>query len=117
VEDTRDARELLAFVLEQCAAVVTATGSAAEALDAFLRERHQIVVTDLSMPGHDGYWLLRRLREHVPASAVPAVALTAFTDRYSRDAALASGFDAFLPKPIEPDELCRALGQVLERRR
>jgi CheY-like chemotaxis protein len=113
VDDTDDARELLAFVLEQCAAVVTAAGSAAEALEAFLRERHQIVVTDLSMPGHDGYWLLRRLREHVPASAVPAVALTAFTDRYSRDEALASGFDGFLSKPIEPDELCHALSRIL----
>ncbi|PYM24820.1 MAG: hypothetical protein DMD78_07760 [Candidatus Rokuibacteriota bacterium] len=115
VEDTADARELLAFVLEQCAAVVTAKGSAAEGLDAFLRERHEIVVTDLAMPGHDGYWLLKRLREHAPASTVPAVALTAFTDRYSHEEALARGFDAFLPKPIEPDELCRALSQVLAR--
>ena len=115
VEDTDDARELLAFVLEQCAAVVTAAASAAEALEAFLRDRPQIVVTDLAMPGHDGYWLLRRVREHAPASAVPAVALTAFTERYSREQALAEGFDAFLSKPIEPDELCYALRRLLER--
>jgi CheY-like chemotaxis protein len=117
VEDTDDARELLAFVLEQCAAVVTATASASEALEAFLRDRPEIVVTDLAMPDHDGYWLLRRLREHVPASAVPAVALTAFTERYSRAQALAEGFDAFLPKPIEPDELCSALRDLLDERR
>lgn len=114
VEDTDDARELLAFVLEQCAAVVTATASAAEALEAFLRDRPQIVVTDLAMPGHDGYWLLRQVREHAPASAVPAVALTAFTERYSREQALAQGFDAFLSKTIEPDELCYALRRLLE---
>jgi CheY-like chemotaxis protein len=116
VEDTDDARELLAFVLEQCAAVVTATASATEALEAFLHDRPQIVVTDLAMPGHDGYWLLRQLRRHVPASTVPAVALTAFSQRYSRDQALAQGFAAFLAKPIEPDELCRALRQVLAQR-
>ena len=113
VEDTDDTRELLTFVLEQCAAVVTAAASAPEALDAFLRDRPQIVVTDLAMPGHDGYWLLRQVREHAPADDVPAVALTAFTERYSREQALAAGFDAFLAKPIEPDVLCRALRGVL----
>jgi CheY-like chemotaxis protein len=113
VEDTDDTRELLTFVLEQCSAVVTATASASEALDAFLRSRPQIVVTDLAMPGHDGYWLLRQVRAHAPATDVPAVALTAFTERYSREQALAAGFDAFLSKPIEPDVLCRELRGVL----
>jgi CheY-like chemotaxis protein len=113
VEDTDDTRELLTFVLEQCAAVVTAAASATEALEVFLRDRPQLVVTDLAMPGHDGYWLLRQVRAHAPATAVPAVALTAFTERYSREQALAAGFDAFLPKPIEPDVLCRALRGVL----
>jgi CheY-like chemotaxis protein len=113
VEDTDDTRELLTFVLEQCAAVVTAAASAREALDAFLRDRPQIVVTDLAMPGHDGYWLLRQVRAHARADDVPAVALTAFTERYSREQALAAGFDAFLSKPIEPDVLCRALRGVL----
>jgi CheY-like chemotaxis protein len=113
VEDTDDTRELLTFVLEQCAAVVTAAASAPEALDAFLRDRPQIVVTDLAMPGHDGYWLLQQVRAHAPADDVPAVALTAFTERYSREQALEAGFDAFLSKPIEPDALCRALRGVL----
>jgi CheY-like chemotaxis protein len=113
VEDTDDARELLTFVLEQCAAVVTPAASAAEALEAFVRERPQIVVTDLAMPGHDGYWLLRQVRTRAPATDVPAVALTAFTERYSRQQALAAGFDAFLSKPIDPSELCRTLRGVL----
>jgi CheY-like chemotaxis protein len=114
VEDTDDTRELLTFVLEQCAAVVTAVASALDALDAFQRDRPQIVVTDLAMPGHDGYWLLRQVRAHAPATDVPAVALTAFTERYSREQALAAGFDAFLPKPIEPDVLVSALRSVLK---
>jgi CheY-like chemotaxis protein len=114
VEDTDDTRELLAFVLEQCAALVTTAASAQEALDAFMRERPQIVVTDLAMPGHDGYWLLRQVRAHAAATEVPAVALTAFTERYSREQALAAGFDAFLSKPIEPDALCSALRGVLK---
>jgi CheY-like chemotaxis protein len=113
VEDTDDARELLAFVLEQCAARVTSAANAAEGFEAFLRERPQIVVTDLAMPGHDGYWLLRQVRAHAKAADVPAVALTAYTERYSRDQVLAAGFDAWLPKPIDPSDLCSALRRVL----
>jgi CheY-like chemotaxis protein len=116
VEDTDDARELLAFVLEQCSAVVTAAANAIEGLQAFLRDRPQLLVTDLAMPGHDGYWLLRQVREHAPPSDVPAVALTAYTERYARDQVLAAGFDAWLPKPIDPSELCLALRRVLAAR-
>jgi CheY-like chemotaxis protein len=54
VEDTDDARELLVFVLEQCAAVVTAAANATDGFEAFLRDRPQIVVTDLAMPGSTG---------------------------------------------------------------
>jgi CheY-like chemotaxis protein len=113
VEDTDDARELLVFVLQQCSAVVTAAANAAEGFEAFLRERPQIVVTDLAMPGYDGYWLLQQVRAHAAAADVPAVALTAYTERYSRDQVLAAGFDAWLPKPIDPSELCVALRRVL----
>jgi CheY-like chemotaxis protein len=116
VEDTDDTRELLAFALEHCAAVVTSASSAAEALEAFQRDRPQILVTDLAMPYHDGYWLLREVRALAPAAAIPAVALTAFTERYSRDQVLAAGFDAFIAKPIDPTDLCRALRQVLYAR-
>jgi CheY-like chemotaxis protein len=113
VEDTDDTRELLAFALEHCAAVVTTAASATEALESFQRDRPQILVTDLAMPYHDGYWLLRQVRALAPGDAVPAVALTAFTERYSKDQVLAAGFDAFIPKPIDPTDLCRALRQVL----
>ena len=113
VEDTDDTRELLAFALEHCAAVVTTASSATEALESFQRDRPQILVTDLAMPYHDGYWLLRQVRALAPGAAVPAVALTAFTERYSKDQVLAAGFDAFIPKPIDPTDLCRALRQIL----
>ena len=113
VEDTDDTRELLAFALEHCAAVVTTAASATEALESFQRDHPQILVTDLAMPYHDGYWLLRQVRALAPGTAVPAVALTAFTERYSKDQVLAAGFDAFIPKPIDPTDLCRALRQVL----
>ena len=113
VEDTDDTRELLAFALEHCSAVVTTASSATEALESFQIDRPQIIVTDLAMPYHDGYWLLRQVRALAPGAAVPAVALTAFTERYSKDQVLAAGFDAFIPKPIDPTDLCRALRHIL----
>ena len=113
VEDTDDTRELLAFALEHCSAVVTTASSATEALESFQKDRPQIIVTDLAMPYHDGYWLLRQVRALAPGAAVPAVALTAFTERYSKDQVLAAGFDAFIPKPIDQTDLCRALRQIL----
>ncbi|MET0487129.1 MAG: response regulator [Candidatus Rokuibacteriota bacterium] len=113
VEDTDDTRELLAFALEHCSAVVTTASSATEALESFQKDRPQIIVTDLAMPYHDGYWLLRQVRALAPGAAVPAVALTAFTERYSKDQVLAAGFDAFIPKPIDPTDLCRVLRQIL----
>jgi CheY-like chemotaxis protein len=116
VEDTDDTRELLAFALEHCSAVVTTASSATEALEFFQKDRPQIIVTDLAMPYHDGYWLLRQVRALTPGAAVPAVALTAFTERYSKDQVLAAGFDAFIPKPIDPTDLCRALRQILRAR-
>lgn len=116
VEDTDDTRELLAFALEHCSAVVTTASSATEALESFQKDRPQIIVTDLAMPYHDGYWLLRQVRALAPGAAVPAVALTAFTERYSKDQVLAAGFDAFIPKPIDPTDLCRALRQILRAR-
>src|SRR4030095_13269803 len=88
VEDTDDTRELLAFALEHCAAVVTTAASATEALESFQKDRPQILVTDLAMPYHDGYWLLRQVRALAPGTAaVPAVALTGLTQRYSEDTA------------------------------
>ena len=116
VEDTDDTRELLAFALEHCSAVVTTASSATEALESFQKDRPQIIVTDLAMPYHDGYWLLRQVRALAPGAAVPAVALTAFTERYSKDQVLAAGFDAFMSKPIDPTDLCRALRQILRAR-
>lgn len=78
-----------------------------------VRGRAQLVVTDLAMPGHDGCWLLRQVRAHTGAADVRAVAVTAFTERYVRDQVLAAGFDAFVPKPIDPETLCVELHRVL----
>jgi signal transduction histidine kinase len=107
VEDHPDARELVTTVLEAAGARVTAVGTAADALASIDRERPDVLLSDLEMPGQDGYELVRQLRAR-PAQLggeVPAAALTAYADGEHRTRALASGFQAHVAKPVQPDTL------------
>jgi len=108
VDDHDDARELIRTVLEQCGADVAVAGSADDALQALERRRVDVLVSDLAMPGADGFELIRRVRAGEQASGgatLPAVALTAYAGTVDRARALAAGFQAHASKPIAPDEL------------
>ena len=107
VEDQADARELLVTILGGCGADVTAVGSADEALDAVARTRPQALVSDIGLPGDDGYTLIRKVRALDPAAGgrVPAAALTAYARREDRRLALLAGYQLHLAKPIDPSEV------------
>ena len=113
VEDHDDSRELLALMLEQCGAEVVSAPSARMGLQAVLDRRPDVVVSDLGMPGEDGYWLINEVLSRV--GAVPAVAVTGFSDRYHPTLARTAGFREYLEKPIDPDRLCGAVAKVLDR--
>ena len=70
-----------------------------------------------SMPGEDGYWLLGEIRRHADGgvSGLPVVAATAYARDHSRARVLAAGFLDHLPKPIDPDVLCRAIAAAVGR--
>jgi CheY-like chemotaxis protein len=106
VEDDEDARDLLTAILERCGASVTAVVSASEALAAFGRVRPQAVVSDVALPGEDGYTLIRKIRALAPEAGgrVPAIALTAHARAEDRQLALRAGFQMHVAKPIEPAE-------------
>jgi signal transduction histidine kinase/CheY-like chemotaxis protein len=110
VEDHADARELVAAVLESAGALVLVASSAEEAMDAVRQVRPDMLVTDLGLPGQDGYGLLRRFQALYPN--VPAIALTAYARASDRERALAHGFDRYLIKPIEPNELVSEIASV-----
>jgi CheY-like chemotaxis protein len=113
VEDHDDSRELLALMLEQCGAVVVSAPSARSGLQAVIESQPDVVVSDLGMPGEDGYWLIREVHNRV--GQVPAVAVTGFSDRYHPVQARAAGFREYLNKPIDPELLCGAVAKVLDR--
>jgi CheY-like chemotaxis protein len=73
------------------------------------------VVSDLKMPARDGYWLIAQLRANGPTANIAAVALTGFDDFFDRQSALAAGFHDYLVKPIDPQELCRAIARAVSR--
>ncbi len=108
VEDDTDTRVALTLLLELNGAQVVAAASASDAVTAFERARPMVIVSDISMPGGDGYRLLRDLRAR-DAARTPAIAMTGLASNEDRAAALDAGFDEHLPKPVDPDLLIQSL--------
>jgi PAS domain S-box-containing protein len=117
VDDEPDVRELLVAVLEHCRVEVRAVASAAEALAAVPAFRPDVLVSDIGMPGEDGYELVRKLRA-LPVEAggrLPALALTAFARTEDRARALLAGFQMHISKPLDPSELMVVLANLSGR--
>jgi len=114
VDDERDACELLQRILTEQGAEVVAASTVPDALVAFRRFRPQVLVSDIGMPGHDGYELIRTIREmeRGEEAAIPAIALTAFAREEDRALALEAGFQLHLSKPVEPAELSAAIARL-----
>jgi len=116
VEDDEDARELLGAILVQAGAEVHSEGSAAEAFEALGTFCPQLLVSDIAMPGEDGYSLIRRIRAlDSVGGQVPCIALTAFTRAEDRRQALAAGFTDHVGKPVDPVELVATLAHLAGR--
>ena len=117
VEDEADALDMVGRMLDRCKAEVRRASSAAEALDLLKEWKPDVVVSDIEMPGEDGYSLIRKIRSGGNGrSRVPAVALTAHARAEDRIQALAAGFDAHVAKPIEPQELITVIASLAQRK-
>ena len=113
VDDEADARELLRALLGMFGIEVQVAASAAEALQSMEHFRPDVLVSDIGMPGEDGYGLIKRIRESDGhGRTTPAVALTAYARREDRARALCAGFDTHIPKPVEPGELLVVLANL-----
>ncbi|MEA2561796.1 MAG: hypothetical protein QOH06_3300 [Acidobacteriota bacterium] len=114
VDDEPDARETLTEILEHCDAEVLAVGSAAEAMRELETFRPHVLLSDIGMPGEDGYALIRRVRDLPPerGGRIPAAALTAFARGEDRRKALLAGFQMHVPKPVEVNELATVVATL-----
>jgi signal transduction histidine kinase/ActR/RegA family two-component response regulator len=116
VDDEADARDLLATILEQSGAQVTAVASADEAINCLLQMTADVLVSDIAMPNIDGYTLIRQVRalQAERGGYIPAVALTAYAMESDRNLALEAGFQVHLAKPFDPDELIGVIAKLAE---
>jgi signal transduction histidine kinase/CheY-like chemotaxis protein len=118
VDDHPDARELIRVALADRGAVVRTTASVSEALAALEEAAVDVLVSDLGMPGADGFALVVQLRERERTDGrapMVAIALTAYASLHDRTQALAAGFDLHVAKPVDPDALTDAVVGALER--
>ncbi len=119
VDDEPDTREMLRAMLEQCGVRVRVAGSAAEAFERFVEERPDLLLSDIGMPGEDGYALVEKVRACAARDGgdVPAVALTAYARTEDRTRALLAGFSNHVAKPVEPLELLAVIASLSGRTR
>jgi hypothetical protein len=119
VDDEADARAVIKAALEMAGATVAVADSVSRALELLPQVRPHLVVSDLSMPGQDGYDLIAQIRAKGPgytARELPAVALTAYARPEDRRKVWAAGYQMHVSKPVDPHELvaivASQLGQI-----
>jgi signal transduction histidine kinase/CheY-like chemotaxis protein len=113
VDDEPDARALVERLLHDCHASVVTAASADEALQLLANESPHVLVSDIGMPGTDGYSLVRSIRaRHDACASVPAIALTAYVRSEDRAMAIAAGFHCHLTKPVDPVDLLRMVARL-----
>jgi signal transduction histidine kinase len=117
VDDELDARTLITAILEQCAASVTTASSVAEALAVLDGEPIDVVLSDIEMPGEDGYSFIRKLRSREGQGFLPAAALTAYARAEDRHRAIVAGYQIHIPKPVEPAEVVAVVASLAQRPR
>jgi CheY-like chemotaxis protein len=118
VDDEPDARDLLTTLLQAYGAQVQTLASAAEVLEQLASFHPHVLISDIGMPGMDGYQLIRQIRR-LPAEAggqVPAIALTAYARQDDSHYALSCGFQRHIAKPLDPAMLASSIMELLQER-
>jgi hypothetical protein len=115
VDDEADARSLLTAILVQSGADTKTAGSMSEALSLLNEWRPDVLVSDIGMPNGSGYDLIREIRNpRTETPKVPAVALTAYARPEDRNRALSAGFENYVAKPVEPDQLLATIAGLVQ---
>jgi DNA-binding response OmpR family regulator len=115
IEDDNDTRFFITTVLEMDGAKVRSVISADAARKVLSEFQPDVLISDIGLPGEDGYTFIRKFRalKLNNCGRVPAIALTAYTDSESRIRALEGGFDTHVSKPIDPEELVEIVASLV----
>jgi two-component system, cell cycle response regulator DivK len=113
VEDTYDDQQLVSRILRHHGAEVFLAKNGNECLS-FLKEvEPTLIVTDLAMPGKDGWQTLVAIRSNMATAHIPVIAITAYHSSDVAEDAMAAGFDGYFPKPITPQTFVDRLAQII----
>ena len=113
VDDTPDMLETFGYLLEHEGARVTPASSGAEALELAETEDFDLVISDVGMPGMDGYQMMAEMRKRPRTAGLPAIALTGHGRTQDIERALQSGFDAHVGKPVDFARMRATMASVL----
>lgn len=118
VDDEADSRELLKFVLEDNEAEVLPAANAIEALEKFSAFKPDILISDLGMPGMDGYELIKEIRElsAEEGGRIPAIVLTGYVSVEEQKRVLSAGFNVHIPKPVDISEFVKIVNNLLRKK-
>jgi CheY-like chemotaxis protein len=118
VDDQADARQVIGMMLQQSGAETATATSVTEALEIIGNWLPDVLVSDIALPGQDGYCLIRELRSRSAEQGgqIPALAITAYARTEDRVRILSSGFQLHVTKPVEPIELVAAVATLVNRR-
>lgn len=119
IDDEPDARELIKWILTHSKADVVTAANAMEGLEMLKTEKPDVMISDIGMPGKDGYQFIREVRNlsAIDGGKTPAVALTAFAGSGDRTRALIAGYQMHLAKPVDAQELIATIGSLKRRMR
>jgi PAS domain S-box-containing protein len=113
VDDEAETRATLGALLEQFGARPIVVATAGEAFSVVRQSPPDVLLSDIAMPGEDGYTLIRRIRMSMDAAHLPAAALSAHVDNETKAHAADAGFQEYLAKPIDPTLLAQALARLV----
>ncbi|MGI0485223.1 response regulator [Pantanalinema rosaneae CENA516] len=115
VDDDFDSRLLLTYILEEEGANVTTVASAAEALEVLAEQHPDVLLSDIAMPDTDGYVLIDQIRSRGldRGGALPAIAVSALTGEDCYQQAMSAGYQMWIAKPIDQDELVNAITHLV----
>lgn len=114
VEDELEIAALFTFVLHEAGAEILPVFEASQALSMLEHEQPDVLVCNLRLPDHDGIWLIRHVRSYLNSQQLPAIAVTSYQREFAEEPALSNGFQKFIAKPIDPDELVSSIIQLLD---
>lgn len=115
VDDNDDSLELIAFILEECQVKIIKAKSVADALECLERSRPNLLISDISMPGEDGYVLIAKVKQFTAAQGwhLPVIALSSYATAEEQQRMRVAGFQMRLTKPIDPNDLIAAVMDML----